>query len=302
MKRIALCICVISSSSFAQEPSPSVMPFTLDVQRVAPGFTKNEAEELRNELPRLLRVANLNIPLAMAQQSALVALKRQDCDRDDGCLQQLAQKAQTLYAMHASVDFTLEKNVVVTGRVVSDEGVLVRRLQTVTLPKGKAPFMTVAREGLTKLIADLELTKLPTSRAVVPPPVVVVQPLDAPVVVKPQIEALPPPAIEASLGTRRTVGYVTAGAGIAAIIVGGLVYFLAPRVAFDENGNVVRGYEAQVDPTRRQQGAGLAVLGVGLAAVVVGGVLWGLEPATQPTVSIAPIAGGASCVVGGTFR
>ncbi len=303
---------LISTGALAQEATASVMPFTLDVQRVAPGFSKKEIEELRVELPRLLRVAKLSVPSTAVSTEALIALKRQDCDRDDGCLQQLAQKAETLYAIYASIDYTIEKNVVAAGRVVGDDGSLVRRQISVTLPKGKAAFGAVAREALAKLVGELELTKLPTSRAVVvaPTPVVVVKPepappvvIDAPVAVKPVVEAPPPqpPMVQASNDSTRTIAYVTIGAGLAAVIFGAAYGLTAEPIRFDDT-NVVADDAGKVAGTRLRQGIGLAAVGVGAAAIIVGAVIWGTSPASGPSVAVMPIAGGGVVSVGGTFQ
>ncbi len=300
---------LISTGALAQEATASVMPFTLDVQRVAPGFSKKETEELRLELPRLLRVAKLSVPSTAVSTEALIALKRQDCDRDDGCLQQLAQKAETLYALYASVDYTIEKNVVAAGRVVGDDGSLVRRQISVTLPKGKAAFGAVAREALAKLVEELELTKLPTSRAVVvaPTPAAVVKPeavvVDAPVAVKPVAEVPPPqpPMVQASNDSTRTIAYVTIGAGLAAVIFGAAYGLTAEPIRFDET-NVVAEDAGKVAGTRLRQGIGLASVGVGAAAIIVGAVIWGTSPASGPSVAVMPIAGGGVVSVGGTFQ
>ncbi len=306
-----LALLLVSRVASAQEPTASVMPFTLDVQRVAPGFSKKEIDELKAELPRFLRVAKLDIPLTTAAQEALIALKRQDCDRDDGCLQQLAQKAQTLYAMYASIDYTIEKNVVASGRVVGDDGTLMRRQVAVTLPKGKAAFGVVAREALAKLVGELELTKLPASRAVVVPPtpavVEKVEPAKSEVPVEtitPVVVGPPPPQppmVQASSDSTRTVAYVTIGAGLAAVIFGAAYGLTAEPIRFDET-NVVAADASKVAGTRLRQGIGLGAVGAGAAAIIVGAVIWGTSPASGPSVAVMPIAGGGIVSVGGTFQ
>lgn len=298
--------CLVAAAFFstlatAQDTDPSLMPFPLEVKRVPPGFTKKEIDDLTLELPRLLRVAKLSVPTSAVSEKALAALKRQDCDRDDGCLQQLAQKAETLYAIYASVDFTLDKNVVAAGRVVSDEGTLIRRLKTVTLPKGKALFATVAREALSQLVSELELTKLPTARMVAP--VAETRVAEGPEVAAPVAHSPPPtpPLVEAATEPKKIAGYATAGAGIAAIIAGGMVYLTAPPIRFNGT-NVVADDAPKVVQAQTQQRVGSALIGVGLAACVVGGILWGTAPSGRPAVAVVPIVGGGAVTVGGTFQ
>jgi len=302
----------LSTWAAAQDASPAVTPFTLEVKRVPPGFSKKDNDDLKLELPRQLRIAKVTVPSTAALEDALVALKRQDCDRDDSCLQQLAQKAETLYALHASIDFTLEKNVVMVGRVVSDDGQLVRRPQTVSMPKGKASFSSVAKDAMTRLIAELELVKLPSARAVVvPPPVVATEPdpaaaaasPDAPTVTKPRVDPPPPapPMVEASLGPTRMAAYITAGAGVVLIGTGLIVFLVAKPIEMDRS-NVLLSDAAFVSDTQIKQRLGVGLMAAGLAAFVVGGVLFGASPSSQPNVAVVPMAGGAAVTLGGTFQ
>ena len=305
---VVVALITFSTIAGAQEPTASIVPFPFEVLRMPPGTPKADEEALRLELPRLLLVEKINIPSPSDMRDALVALKRQDCDREDSCLQQLAQKAGTLYAVFASIDFTIDKNVVVTGRVVSDEGVLVRKPKSLTLPKGKAAFSTVATDALTRLLREFELTKLPATRPVAPvvpspPPVTDVPRAATPAVAaKPTGEPAPiAPLVEASSGPSRALAYDPAGAGVVALGAGVIVFFAAPRIGF-QGSNVATDDAKNVATAVAMQRGGSVVMGLGAAAVIAGSVLWALSPSPTTTVAVMPISGGGAVSVGGTFQ
>lgn len=122
------CVLALSGAAFAQAPRPVVMPFPLELKRVPQGFSKEDAEGLQRDLTRLLRKTGAGVPEFAKYDLALKELKRQDCEREDECLVQLAKRAEALcalyglYGLYASLDLTLEGAVVASGRVVRDDG------------------------------------------------------------------------------------------------------------------------------------------------------------------------------------
>src|SRR3954471_7021385 len=117
---VVLALCV-SAISFAQAPKPSLMPFPLEFKRTPSGFSKEDKEAMQREYTRLLRLSGAMVPDFARYDLALKELKRQDCEREDECLVQLAKKAESLYALYTSIDYTLEGAVLVSGRVVRDD-------------------------------------------------------------------------------------------------------------------------------------------------------------------------------------
>lgn len=159
---------------------------------------------------------------------ALKELKRQDCEREDECLVQLAKKAESLYWLYTSVDYTLEGAVVVSGRIVRDDGKIVSPFETVKLAKGATRSRT-SRRTLTQLFVQLKIGELPATR----PVEVVKEPVKDPVKdpvkepVKEPIKDPPPPMppliVEDTGAGQRSAGrgLVYGGAGV--LVVGGVL-------------------------------------------------------------------------------
>ena len=108
---IAVAILLSAVSSWADEPMPQVAPFTLDVVRAPPEFSKKDKEDLEKLLPMLVRAAKVEVPDAARLSTALTELKRQDCDRDDNCLAQLAKLAGSLYGLFIQLDYDIDGQV-----------------------------------------------------------------------------------------------------------------------------------------------------------------------------------------------
>lgn len=311
-----LCVVLVSSLAFAQAPQPSLTPFPLELKRKPSGFSKDDADELQKQFVRLVRKSGALVPDTASLELAIKELKRQDCEREDECLKQLALQAQTLYALYASVDYSLEGAVVATGRVVRDDGKIASALQTVSIPKGKDAFKDVAKVALVRLLEQLGLATLPPFRPVEagtppdgskPDPVVQKDPGGG----KPPNPPPPPPPVVTPAGPSagKIAGWTLAGVGGAAAVVGVVVLAVA-NPQLDEAGVIVP--QAGQTPTeavaayraaKSQQTIGGVVAGVG-AAVAVGGLVLALmsggdEPAK--TVSLVPVAGGAVVSVGGSF-
>lgn len=283
----------------AQVAQPSVTPFPLEIKRTPSSFSKKDGEELKKEFVRLTRKLSL-VPDNASLESALAELKRQDCDREDECLKQLAQKGSTLYALFADVEFTVTGQVVATGRVIRDDGKLMGGPSKVTMVKGKDSFKDMAKVALVRLLEELKVSALPAYRAVEKTP-------DVPVVVAPVVEKRPdlvPPPLPLpevrhtevrSHAKERTGGWIVAGVGAAAVVVGLIV------VETSGNPTTAPLPREQVVAKAGQQTAGVAVMIAG-GVVAAGGLIWGLMKKDEVvTTAIVPQADGASLVVGGRF-
>jgi|GEM_PF-1165994 hypothetical protein len=310
LKRLLWCVALCASSmSLAQAPRPSVMPFPLELKRTPSGFSKEDKEGLQREYGRLLRLAGAQVPDFARYDLALKELKRQDCEREDECLVQLAKKAEALYALYTSVDYTLEGAVVATGRIVRDDGKVASPTATVKLAKGRDAFKDIAKNALTQLFAQLKVNELSAVRPVETKvePVKVVEPTKVePVVVKDPPPPLPPLVIEDTGAGQRSVGktlvYVGGGVAVAGAVVAGVgaaVGYGAPRSA---DNSVARdpAAEASLGTARTLTTVGFIGLGVGALTGIVGAVLWGTA-APAPQVAVTPVAGGAVVQLGGTF-
>lgn len=307
--RWAVVLSCLSTVALAQEPRPSVAPFTLDLKRAPSGFSKKDREDLQRVFPLLLRAAGALVPDAARMTSSIAELKRQDCDREDQCLTQLAKLAGTLYAVHVSLDYTLEKHVVVVGRVVRDDGQVSRAQQTVDIVKEGA-FRDVARDGVNQLLAKLDIGRLPSVREVEvkkdPEPVVVKKDPE-PVRLDPVLPPPPPPVVDVGAGQRDAGklliigGAVVAGVGgvlsvVGAGVAGGQVTGQAPNKVI-KSGGVGTFTTGQTLTT-----AGLVTVGVGAIGAAVGGVVLALAPAAPvSSVSVVPVNGGGVVQFGGSF-
>jgi hypothetical protein len=280
----------------AQAPLPSVTPFPLDLKRTPSSFTKKDSEELQKDLVRLMRKVVL-VPDTGSLEAAWKELKRQDCDREDECLRQLAQKAQTLYATYVQLEYSTSGQVIASGRVVRDDGRLVAGPQTVTVVKGKDPFKDVAKVAMVRLFDELKLNELPLFRPLDKPPevpLVTVPPEHTdPLPNRPPEVQLPKTMIK-SRATERTVGWVAAGVGAAVAITGGVLIGSSGLEQVNQPREVVAAHA-----TQQRVGAGLLVGG---AVVAAGGAIFALLMKDQSVVvSMSPVAGGATVVVGGSF-
>lgn len=305
LKRWLCCVVVCTSAlAFAQAPKPSLMPFPLEFKRTPSGFSKEDKETMQREYNRLLRLSGALVPDFARYDLALKELKRQDCEREDECLVQLAKKAESLYALYASVDYTLEGAVLVSGRVVRDDGKIASPTETVKLAKGRDAFKDIAKNALVQLFTQLKIAELPATRPV--EPVKVVEPTK---VVEPVKEPPPPPPpliVEDTGAGQRAAGkgLLFAGAGVA--VVGGVLAGIGAGIGYSAqlNGDRAGSVEAakQLGTAQALTTAGFVGLGVGALAAVVGGIVWGTAaPAPVTNVSVVPTAGGGVVQFGGRF-
>jgi hypothetical protein len=286
--------------------SPTIAPFPLEVAR--PALSAKQKEELNNTLKVLLLRNGISSVDALTLKVSLADLRREDCDREDQCLAQLATRAGTLYAMFASVKLTVAGEVVANGRVVRDDGKLVASLaaeDVVRLPKGKAPFAEVAELALRTLIERLKIRALPLSKPSESP-----SPLPPVVEVKPDPSETPPPLppvmLEDKGASHRVIGrsLVIAGGGVLVVgaVLGSVGLGIAGGLAPTTNGSVPRDSVGTANTAATLRTTGVIAMGAGAALAIVGGVLWGIAPkAPGVQVFVSPQTSGATVGLSGGF-
>lgn len=298
-------VLLVSLRAFAQEPLPLVAPFPLDVKRTPSGFSKKEKEELQKLFPMLVRGSDAAVPESAKLSSALSELKRQDCEREDGCLTQLAKLAGALYGLYVSVDYTTEKHVIAVGRIVRDDGVSMGPAQTVDILKANGAFKNVARDALNQVLTKLAVGKLspfrPAATAVADQPASVMK---EPAKEMARIEPPPPPPpqFEKHTSIGRIMGWVGVGVGAAVGVAGVIAFATAPVVRKDGDGNILPADRLKLAPAQAQQAVGVGLMAGGFGVVAVGAVMVAISKDSETVkTTLVPVPGGAVVMVGGSF-
>ncbi len=293
MTQLALVLLFVASTALAQG-KPTLVDFPLDVKSAV---SEPQLTELQDDFRQLLARNNgLLVPTRTNWKLAVAAHKRQDCEVRNECLQQLAISAATLYAMYCSVEKNASGEVTATGRVVNQDGVLVRPPEQVKLPKG-ARFTDTAREALKQLLIKLALEKLSP---------VLEKRVEEPKEPKEAVLVLPiAPAAQPPTSGLRPVGFVTGGLAVAAaaVAVGLGVSASTARAALPSDGHFLDEGQARSQASVNQA-ATLAfvsgTLAVALASTSV--VMFVLSaPSRQTVLTLAPGPGGATMLFTGRF-
>lgn len=305
MRRILLVVLCAATGAWAQAPKPVIMPFPLEFKRVPSGFGKEDKEALQREYVRLLRQSGAFTPDFAKSDLAMKELKRQDCEREDECLAQLATKAEALYGIYSSVDYTLEGAVVATGRVVRDDGKVASTTQTVKLAKGRDPFKDIAKNALVALFSQLKVNELAAVRPVEPPKdnTKVTDPIRTNVNEPPP--PLPPLEVVDSGAGQRDAGKAILVTGLGVGVVGGVLAGVGGAIGHgvpkEANNDVSDRNVANAALGRTMTTVGFIGAGVGAVVAIVGAVVWGTAKPPPVQASVSPTAGGAVVQFGGTF-
>ncbi len=287
---------LLAATNVAAQPlKPEVMAAPLSLRRVPAGVTTSDKERLQREFTRQLKLAGAVLPSFEVTESALRGVKGQDCSRDDACLAALAKRASVLYGLFASIDVTVEGQIVATARVVRDDGEVVRPLVSVSRARGQARFVDEAVPVLVELVNGLSLATLPPQRPVAPSRPTVAAPV---LTVPEKVAELPPPppmvvAAEPVVPVRPkpTAPWVLIGTGAGVAVAGSIVglvgYFT--QAAIPRTEGVLHNPD---DAASFRQGsimatAGLGAIGVGVIGALIGTILLGIG--NEPTVSVAPL-------------
>lgn len=303
----ALLLVLWVGEAVAQDVKPTVAPAPLELRRKPEAISKKDAEGLSFEFDRLVRAAGARIPTPSEMAAALTALKRQDFAASDEALAQLAQKAQTLYAIHVQLDYPVTGTVVGVGKVVRADGKRMGEEVRLERSREMRTYLQATTETVIAVLEKLDLQRLPSSL-----PVVVAEPT-----VKPEVTpaptpdaGTPPPAPPLVVYERQSnlllAGrIVTIGGG--ALLLGGLatlgiaggdagrLHPNAQQYLPQEEVELYRGAKAK-------ELAGGAMVGIGTAVAIAGAAMWllaGEDPPAQ--VSFVPVNGGATAVFAGKF-
>ena len=308
MRLSVLLACLTATAGLAEDAKPSLVTVPLDVD-LDPGMQKVELK-LRNAYFDVLdRKSGAALVLKGETNKALQETKRQDFRESDEGVGRLAEKAGALYGMYAFYEYTPKKVLILSGRVVRDDGKMMKAAQ-VQQAKGKESFENVLKDLTLKLCEQLEISKMPTVKEVVvaPPPVET-----PPVEVKkdPPVDFVPPPPppqVELKDGGagQRSAGQALFATGLAVGAVGAIVAGVGCAMGCavqPRDGAVPESQLSAVTTGRGLTTAGFVGIGVGAAAAVVGAIVWGTAPAApaKTSMSISPTAGGAMLQVGGSF-
>lgn len=296
---------LVSLSAAAQDVKPTVAPAPLELRRKPEAISKKEAEQLVEEFDRLVRAAGARIPTPSEMSSALAVLRRQDFASSDEALAQLAQKAQTLYAVHVQIDYPVTGSVVAVGKVVRADGKRMNEEVRLERSREGRTYLQTTTETVIAVLEKLDLQRLPSSLPVVVAPV---KP-DAPTVERPD-PGLPPPAPPLVVFEERSnlllAGRIVAVGG-AALVLGGIIALGlassdASRITPDDRRYLPAEQVELYRGAKTKETAGEVLIGVGAAVAVGGAAMWlmaGEDAAVN--LGVSPSPGGATAVFGGTF-
>lgn len=314
-------LALLAGPALAQQVELAVLP--IEVTRPPAPLKPSERDEMTSALKRHLRAAGVDTPPTARLEKAWGELKRQDCATEDACVAQFAAKASSLYALYTSVDQTTTGEVVVSGRIVRDDGKPVRPTTTVRVPASKGTaYSALVKQGLERLVKQLSVPTLPPTREAAYKPVEVIT--VTPVKETPPPAALPDAGVEVAVVTApdaglsmpppppplesplRTIGLVTAITGGAAALLGGAM-FTAGRLdaenLLDENGFLRHSTSAEnARNATTMQIAGTSIGLLGVAAAATGFALWIMNAPPEKTAFLLFATDrGASVAVSGVL-
>ncbi|MFZ5442773.1 MAG: hypothetical protein ACOZQL_22375 [Myxococcota bacterium] len=278
------------STSLELDPNPSLTRFEKELQTAWFKLLDERSGAL--------------VPSRKEAEAALKETKRLDFRESDEALAKLAEKAGTLYATFVSLQYTAKKQLVLQGRVVRDDGKLMKTAR-VELPKGDETIVNRFTPLAELFFADLALSGLPTFKEAVKTvePVVVVKPPDQ--VGEKNPPPPPPPIVPVDTGEgQRTAGQVLLIGGAGVAVVGAVLLGAGQGIGGSlgvMDGNIPADKVNDYRTAQTLTGAGLVTLGVGAAAALVGGIVWATAPAAPVKVTAVPTAGGAMFGIQGEF-
>lgn len=297
--RWAVTFALVATSAWALGGSPSFIAAPLEVKR----SPSDEVTVALNKQLRLIlmKEPGVNTPTPSMWDAAIGDHRRQDCGQNDDCLRQLAILAGTLYAIYAAVELDLTRtNVVVIGRIVRRDGLLVQTLGErgfeLVVPLQQRPFNVVALAGLNQLIKQMKLATLPATLPAVSEVKPVAEPgppaQPAPIMTGPPLPPHPGP----------TVGKVLLGTGAGVAVAGGVIALVGQLEAASLtpiDGNLPPDQVAAWRNATTLRPAGLAIAGAGAAIAAAGALTWLLAPSARLQAAIIPQPGGLGIAFAG---
>jgi hypothetical protein len=296
-RSLGTALVLVAAAAQAQVTRPSLVPSPLEFDP-HPALRRAEGPLRQAWLEVLRDRAGVIVPSPKEVDAAFKQTRRQDCRESNECLAQLASKAGTLYAAYAYLEYTVQRQLVLVGRVVRDDGKLMSTAR-VEVPRGPEALPKVFRGLLLKLVEELGLKDLPTfkeaPRVEAPPPEKAAEPEVAAPIAGPLLVSAPPMPAAQPPGVHplRLASYIALGVGLAAAAGGAALFATAPAVT-TVDGNVLASQRAGARGAYAQQTAAVVLLGVGGAAAVAGALGWMMTPESAvPHVALVPLAGGA---------
>lgn len=289
----------------AARPSLVAVPLELDPN---PSLTRFDAQ-LRGLFHTVLEERSGALLLSKKESEAAIKdTKRQDFRESDEGLARLAEKAGTLYGLYASLEFTPKKVLVLSGRVVRDDGRLIKSAQ-VQLPKGEDTIVDLMRPLTMQLIEQLGLAALPSFKQAVIPPVVAEVPPVKPVPDPVKIEPPPPPplvVVDEGAGQRTAGRALVIGGGVAAVagaVLLGAGQAVGAQLTPDGNRNLPLEQLPRYQTATGLSTSGIVALALGGVTAGAGAIVWALAPSapTPVKVVLVPQPGGAMFSLQGEY-
>lgn len=298
------CLAMVCAATLAgaqaQKPSVVATPLDLDPN---PSLTRFEKELQASWFKLLDERSGALVPSRKEAEASLKETKRLDFRESDEALAKFGEKAGTLYAVFVSLQYTAKKQLVLSGRVVRDDGKLMKTAR-VELPKGEDTIVARFTPLAELFFTELGLAGLPTFKEVK-----TVEPVKPPPPDKVEVKKVdlppppPPPVVDTGVG-QRTAGQVLVIGGGGVAVVGAVLLGAGAGIGGSlgvNQGNVPADKVAEWRTAQTLSGAGLVTLGVGAVAAAIGGIVWATAPAAPVKVTVAPLAGGAVLGFQGEF-
>ncbi len=290
-----------SAVASAQSDRASLAVLPLDVDE-HPTLMRTNTESKK----AFFRAVDAESGAAVLSRTETLAAESKATQKDfrssDAALAEVATKAKAIYAMFAALELAPDGTLVLSGRIVRDDGKAIASGVAKAAVNNTAMPIQVA--SLTRtLLQRLDTAHLPSVRAVEQPvrevakvPLAELRPL-------PTVEAPPPAARSAQNASGRpqvfrVLGPVGVGVGGAAIVAGAVLFATAPK-------SLAGGTPAYGTTDNRgaktQQAIGIGLLAGGGAVAAAGAILCILAPPKMPVLSAGPIPGGAMVTLSGRF-
>lgn len=292
------CVATLAGAQ-AQKPSVVATPLDLDPN---PALTRFEKDLQTSWFKLLDERSGALVPSRKEAEASLKETKRLDFRESDEALAKFGEKAGTLYAVFVSLQYTAKKQLVLSGRVVRDDGKLMKTAR-VELPKGEDTIVARFTPLAELFFTELGLAGLPTFKEVKtvepvkpPPPDKVEKRVELP-------PPPPPPVVDTGAG-QRAAGQVLVIGGAGVAVVGAVLFGAGAGLGGSlgvVGGNVPADKVGDWRTAQALSGAGLVTLGVGAVAAAIGGIVWATAPTAPVKVTAAPLAGGAMVGLQGEF-
>lgn len=301
---VVMTTCVAAIASAQQ---PTVVPCPIEV--LTSEVTPAQLDAIQKEYRRQLAAAQCQVPAKSAVATIMNSLGQRDCARSTECLQRAAGLGASLYSLGVVATREVDGAIVVTGRVVREDGKIVFGPATKKeARKGKETVEETLARALAALLVEANLGQLPVIKEVKPPEVT---PADGGVTPADTADAgtlisPPPPPPPLDPFPYRMAGTTTMILGGGVALVGAVLFGVGVNEAgatFVMTGAVRADQARQAAQARALQLSGVGVALLGLAAAGAGMLMYLMGPDDPKPigVSLVPVAGGSVVFIGGAL-